>query len=240
MYDICIYICICKRICICIYTHTQTHTHTRIYIISYYIYSILYIYIYMYMYLCACTYIYAYTHTLCIHTHTSPVVVRCARYSTSAYCSSVSTRMTRPQSRMHSCPSGVRNKLPGCGSQCSSPICDIYIYIYIYIFYIYIYIYIYICTHTHTRCYIYVCGYIYKIPESSIIVRYAFKHSAVSAWIFPAFSGASASVRQAASRGTPSTHSAVRTRVLLAARTGFGAKTLVIPLDSMACLGIRD
>ena len=37
-------------------------------------------------------------------------------------CSSGSTCVTRPQSRMHSVPSAVRKRLPGCGSQCSSPV----------------------------------------------------------------------------------------------------------------------
>ena len=55
------------------------------------------------------------------------------------------------------------------------------VYIWKYI-YIRMYLYIYICTH------IYICMYIYIdidihicIPESSIIVRYEFRHSAVSA-----------------------------------------------------------
>ena len=35
--------------------------------------------------------------------------------------SSGDTGVTRPQSKMHSLPSAVRNRLPGCGSACRSP-----------------------------------------------------------------------------------------------------------------------
>eukprot|EP00962_Isochrysis_galbana_P037678 scaffold13228_cov112-Isochrysis_galbana.AAC.4 len=40
----------------------------------------------------------------------------------SEYCRSVGTGSVIPQSKMHSSPSGVRSRLPGCGSQCSTPV----------------------------------------------------------------------------------------------------------------------
>jgi hypothetical protein len=46
---------------------------------------------------------------------------RCAMKLKIAVDSSGETGVTRPQSKMHSLPSAVRNKFPGCGSACKSP-----------------------------------------------------------------------------------------------------------------------
>ena len=46
---------------------------------------------------------------------------RCAMKLKIAVDSSGDTGVTRPQSRMHSLPSAVRNRLPGCGSACRRP-----------------------------------------------------------------------------------------------------------------------
>eukprot|EP00982_Pelagococcus_subviridis_P006903 30308-Pelagococcus_subviridis.AAC.21 len=46
---------------------------------------------------------------------------RCAMNFNVAVESSSDTGVTSPQSRMHSFPSAVRNKFPGCGSACNTP-----------------------------------------------------------------------------------------------------------------------
>ena len=54
--------------------------------------------------------------------HSPGLQLTCATCSRKLSCKSSSTRVTSPQSRMHSRPSLVRSRLPGCGSQCSSPV----------------------------------------------------------------------------------------------------------------------
>lgn len=46
----------------------------------------------------------------------------CAMNSISEYCRSDGTGSVIPQSSTHNRPSSVRSRLPGCGSQCSTPV----------------------------------------------------------------------------------------------------------------------